>query len=64
MPAQHVVKAAAVLISINALVAPLPEVVMDDSTATFVEVLVDPVQSVDGTFPLATGTSNYGCHLD
>jgi len=61
MPAQHVVKAAAVLISINALVAPLPEVVADDSTATFVEVLVDPVQHVNGTFSLESGHVNHGC---
>ncbi len=59
MPAQHVVKAAAVLIAMNAITGPLPEVVEETGTATFVETLSE-AEPNGGLDHLASGT-NIGC---
>lgn len=60
MPAQHVVKAAAVLIAMNAITGPLPEVIGETGTAAFVEALSETEEPNGGLNHLASGT-NIGC---
>ena len=53
MPAEYAAKAAAMLIAINAITAPLPEVSAETSTVTFVEVLAGPNLASDGRYDQA-----------
>ena len=48
MPAEYAAKAAAMLIAINAIAAPLPDVIEETNAVTFVEVLADPNQANGG----------------
>ena len=61
MPAQHAAKAAAVLIAINAIAAPLPEVIEETSTVTFVHVLAGPEVANGGMVDPEIGSTNIGC---
>ncbi|GIH10434.1 hypothetical protein Rhe02_85010 [Rhizocola hellebori] len=61
MPGQHAAKAAAVFIAMSAIATPLPEVIAETSTVTFVEVLSDPEGEDEGLTHLATEVRNYGC---
>ena len=61
MPADYATKAAAMLIAMNAIAAPLPEVSAETSTVTFVEVLADPYQAAGERYEYTGPTVNAGC---
>jgi hypothetical protein len=61
MPAEYAAKAAAMLIAMNAIAAPLPEVSAETSTVTCVEVLAGPDQVNEWRNDLLGTTVNAGC---
>jgi hypothetical protein len=61
MPAEYAAKAAAMLIAMNAIAAPLPEVSAETSTVTFVEVLAGPEQAASERRDSSGPTVNAGC---